>query len=57
MFDINRFPNVDDRFHLEKMTGLPSRVIQVWFQNRRREQKYKNKMSESASGNKPQNIT
>nr|CAI5854439.1 unnamed protein product [Callosobruchus analis] len=43
VFDVNPFPSKDIRTRLEKVTGLPMRVIRVWFQNRRREKKYKSK--------------
>lgn len=33
----NPFPNSEERFLLEQQTGLPAKVIQVWFKNRRRE--------------------
>nr|CAH7722248.1 unnamed protein product [Callosobruchus chinensis] len=44
VFDVNPFPSKDIRTRLEKVTGLPMRVIRVWFQNRRREKKYKTKV-------------
>lgn len=39
VFDINHFPDAGLRKQLERATGLPGRVIQVWFQNRRRKMK------------------
>lgn len=39
VFEINHFPNPSLRKQLERVTGLPGRVIQVWFQNRRRKMK------------------
>lgn len=43
VFEINPFPDLTMRRQLEKVTELSSRVIQVWFQNRRREKKIKRK--------------
>lgn len=43
VFEINPFPDVTMRRQLETVTELPVRVIQVWFQNRRREKKIKRK--------------
>lgn len=39
VFELNQFPDSEVRKKLEGITGLPGRVIQVWFQNRRREKK------------------
>lgn len=39
VFEINHFPDAGIRKQLERVTGLPGRVIQVWFQNRRRKMK------------------
>lgn len=39
VFELNQFPDSEVRKKLEGITGLPPRVIQVWFQNRRREKK------------------
>lgn len=39
VFEINHFPDAGIRNQLERVTGLPGRVIQVWFQNRRRKMK------------------
>lgn len=39
VFEINHFPDAGLRKQLERATGLPGRVIQVWFQNRRRKLK------------------
>lgn len=39
VFEINHFPDAGVRKQLERVTGLPGRVIQVWFQNRRRKMK------------------
>lgn len=38
-FETNQFPDGEQRMQLVKITGLSTRVIQVWFQNRRREKK------------------
>lgn len=43
VFDINPFPDTTMRKQLEKVTELPARVIQVWFQNRRSKRKIKKK--------------
>lgn len=39
VFEINHFPDSGLKKELERVTGLPGRVIQVWFQNRRRKMK------------------
>lgn len=39
IFELNKFPDAEIRMKLQEITGLPARVIQVWFQNRRRENK------------------
>lgn len=49
VFEVNCFPDIDVKRQLQRVTGLSTRVIQVWFQNRRREQKYKKKLSEVSS--------
>lgn len=46
VFEMNKFPDSKVRKKLQEMTGLPSRVIQVWFQNRRREKKMITKQKE-----------
>lgn len=43
VFELNQFPDVEVRKKLQSLTGLPSKVIQVWFQNRRREKRLKQK--------------
>lgn len=35
VFDVNMFPSKAIKERLEKVTGLPQRVISVWFQNKR----------------------
>lgn len=35
VFEVNMFPSKAIKARLEKVTGLPQRVIRVWFQNKR----------------------
>lgn len=39
VFGTNQFPDSELKTKLQARTGLSTRVIQVWFQNRRREKK------------------
>lgn len=36
-YEKNSFPSVEERSDLELLTGLSSKVVQVWFKNRRQE--------------------
>lgn len=43
VFEANQFPDSELKKKLQERTGLSTRVIQVWFQNRRREKKMNTK--------------
>ncbi|CAG9831541.1 unnamed protein product [Diabrotica balteata] len=45
-FDKNQFVDNQTQINLEQITGLPGKVIKVWFQNRRREKKIVKKFIE-----------
>lgn len=49
VFEINHFPDGGVRKQLERVTGLPARVIQVWFQNRRRKLKITGRSYDASS--------
>lgn len=56
VFELNQFPDSEVRKKLEGITGLPGRVIQVWFQNRRREKKMIVKQKEKIQEDQPRNV-
>lgn len=56
VFELNQFPDSEVRKKLEGITGLPGRVIQVWFQNRRREKKLLVKQKEQVKVNETINF-